>query len=524
MNNSEYWIKRVEELEKAQVLNETKYVEILKEEYEKALSKIKKETSSWLARFSVNNQISLKDSKKWLNASELKELQWDVEEYIKFGQENGIDLIWKKELENASTKVHISRLEALQMQIQQEIEKLTYREQETTEEFIINSYKDTYYKLAYELQKGHNVAFQVAALDINTIKNIISKPWTTDGLTFSDRIWKNKKSLINTLQTDLAQSFIRGNAPDEIIEKISKDFGVAKNKAATLVMTESAFFSSTARKQCFNDLGVEKYEVVATLDSHTSEICRGLDGKVFYMKDYKEGVTAPPFHVRCRSTTAPYFEDEFEFGERAARNTDGKTYYVPSNIKYNEWEKKYISVQERIEKDDKNKVNNIIASMPEKIRNILKDTKIVEKSNMSAYDRKNNIIHLLKKPSKHEILHEIGHAIETKYDIYNNEKFINVLKSNITDMDILMAKTDTTTFEETIDLIENDKFVSKYQGRIYNFDMYGKERYNSSTQEFNYKVLGEYFSEGFATYFTNDKLLLKKDKKLYNYIKELINE
>ena len=37
----------------------------------------------------------------------------------------------------------------------------------------------------------------------------------------------------------------------------------------------------------------------------------------------------------------------------------------------------------------------------------------------SAYDRKNNIIHLLKKPSKHEILHEIGHAIETKYDIYN---------------------------------------------------------------------------------------------------------
>ena len=79
MNNSEYWIKRVEELEKAQVLNETKYVETLKEEYEKALSKIKKETSSWLARFSVNNQISLKDSKKWLNASELKELLWYVE-------------------------------------------------------------------------------------------------------------------------------------------------------------------------------------------------------------------------------------------------------------------------------------------------------------------------------------------------------------------------------------------------------------------------------------------------------------
>ena len=86
------------------------------------------------------------------------------------------------------------------------------------------------------------------------------------------------------------------------------------------------------------------------------------------------------------------------------------------------------------------------------------------------------------------------------------------MKDNISDIDILMAKTDDSTFEQAIDLIENDKFVSKYQGRIYNFDMYGKERYNSNNKEFNYKVLGEYFSEGFATYFTNDKLLLRKIK------------
>ncbi len=521
-NNAEYWIKRFEELEKSQILNESKYITELQEVYERTLSEVKKEINNWLVRFAVNNQISISEAKKWLNAQELKELKWSIEEYIKYGQENGIDLIWKKQLENASARVHISRLEALEIQIQQQIEKLYYNEQQTTNDFIIESYRDTYYKTAYELQKGSNVAFKFATLNIDTIQKIISKPWTSDEQTFSDRIWKNKKALIDTLQKDLEKA-LRGDA-DEVIDKISKDFNVAKGKVGRLVMTESAFFASDSRKRCFEELWVQRYINIATLDSKTSEECRKIDGKIFDMKDYKIGVTAPPYHIRCRTTTAPYFDDEFEFGERAARNTDGKTYYVPRNITYNDWKKRFVSGQEREEKDNKNKVDNIITMLPNKAKRAIQDTKFVEKASTSDYDRKNNIIHLMKNPSKHEILHEIGHAVETKYDIFNDNEFIEVLKSNITDMDILMAKTDNTTFEQAIDLIENDKFVSKYQGRIYNFDMYGKERYNSNNKEFNYKVLGEYFSEGFATYFTNDKLLLKKDKKLYNYIKELLNE
>lgn len=338
--DTEYWTKRFEELEKAQLLNEAKYITELQETYEMALNEIKKEINNWLVRFAVNNQISLQEAKKWLNIQELKELKWDVNEYIKYGQENGIDLIWKKQLENASAKVHISRLEALELQIQQQIEKLYYNEQQTTNDFIIESYRDTYYKTAYELQKGTNVAFRIATLDTDTIKKIVSKPWTSDEQTFSDRIWKNKKALLNTLQTHLEQS-LRGDA-DKVIDKISKDFNTSKNKAGTLVMTESAFFSSDSRKECFKNLNVEKYINIATLDYKTSEVCREIDGTIFDMKDYKIGVNAPPFHVRCRTTTAPYFEDEFEFGERAARNTDGKTYYVPKNITYNEWKKRFV--------------------------------------------------------------------------------------------------------------------------------------------------------------------------------------
>ena len=109
----DYWIKRFEYLEKMQMVNESKYMEELTKQYVVALEKIKKEIQQWFIRFSVNNQISLQEAKRWLDSNELNELKWDINEYIKYGKENGIDLIWRKELENASAKVHISRLNGL---------------------------------------------------------------------------------------------------------------------------------------------------------------------------------------------------------------------------------------------------------------------------------------------------------------------------------------------------------------------------------------------------------------------------
>ena len=35
------------------------------------------------------------------------------------------------------------------------------------------------------------------------------------------------------------------------------------------------------------------------------------------------------------------FEDE-DYGERAARGADGKTYYVPADMTYKDWEKTFV--------------------------------------------------------------------------------------------------------------------------------------------------------------------------------------
>ncbi len=341
MKHKDYWRKRFEQLEEAQNNKSVKYYLELEKQYKLAINSIEKDILAWYNRFAKNEGISLLEAKKLLNTRELEEFKWNVEEYIKYGKENAINQKWIKELENASARVHITRLEALKLQIQQQVEVLYGNEIDGIDKLMRDIYTSEYYHTAFNVQQGVNVGWSLMSLDTNRINKIISKPWATDGLNFSERIWgKYRPTLVNELHTKLTQSIIRGENPKNLVNDFAKRFNVSKSQAKNLIMTESAFFASASRKDCFSDLDVEKYEIIATLDLRTSNICRELDGKIFDMKDYQVGITAPPFHCRCRTTTAPWFEDEE--GYRAARGEDGKTYYVPSSMKYNEWYEKYV--------------------------------------------------------------------------------------------------------------------------------------------------------------------------------------
>mgnify|MGYP004454236849 CR=1 FL=1 len=163
-----------------------------------------------------------------------------------------------------------------------------------------------------------------------------------DGRNFSERIWTDKTKLINNMHDSLTRMCITGESPDRAIREISQNMKVSRSQAARIVQTESAAFSAKAQETCFSDLDVEEFEVVETLDSHTCPTCGEMDGKHFPMKDYKIGVTVPPFHPNCRGCTCPYFNDEFTTVERVARGADGKKYYVPENMTYEEWKKSFV--------------------------------------------------------------------------------------------------------------------------------------------------------------------------------------
>lgn len=344
MKNSDYWKLRFEQLEAAQNGQGAAAVAEIERQYKEAQKQIEGQIARWYQRFADNNGISLAKARQYLKGAALKEFKWDVQDYIKYGQDNALMGGWTKELENASAKYHISKLEALKIQTQQSLEVMFSKQLETVTGAMSDVFESGYYHTAYELQKGFNIGWDIAGLDQSQIEKVLAKPWAIDGKNFSERIWGNKQKLISEVHGELTQNIMLGADPQKAIDSLAKKMKTSRYNAGRLIMTEEAYFSSAAQKDCFEELGVEQFEIVATLDSHTSDICRSLDGKHFPMKDYQPGVTAPPFHVFCRSTTVPYFDENFgDMGERAARDEEtGKTYYVPDDMNYQKWKETFV--------------------------------------------------------------------------------------------------------------------------------------------------------------------------------------
>lgn len=345
-----YWQGRFLQLEKSLHEQGLKTYVDIENQYREAQRQLETEILAWYQRFANTNGITLLEARKMLTTKELAEFKWTVEDYIRYGEKNAIDGLWQKQLENASARYHISRLDSLKIQLQQNLEVMFGNQLDTLDSMVRNIYTEGYYHTAYEIQKGVGAGWKFASIDEKRITKIINRPWAVDGRNFSERIWGNKQKLINELDQELTQNIVLGKDPKIAINNLSKKFGTSKSQAGALVMTEEAFFASAAQRDCYAELDVDKYENVVTLDSHTSEICQALDGvgrsddePYFLLSEYKVGETAPPFHVRCRTVTVPWFDDDFgAMVERAARDTDGEIYYVPDSMKYPEWKKSFV--------------------------------------------------------------------------------------------------------------------------------------------------------------------------------------
>lgn len=134
-----------------------------------------------------------------------------------------------------------------------------------------------------------------------------------------------QRAEIDRLEGVVLSGYRQGQTTQQIIQRVRgtrernyRDGIMAINakNAESVVRTALQHTSNTARQVTWqqNQDFIIGYSIVATLDNRTSDICRSLDGNVYQIGKGP----VPPFHYRCRTTTAPELDEKFNFLRKGA--------------------------------------------------------------------------------------------------------------------------------------------------------------------------------------------------------------
>ena len=341
-----YWEKRAERLKLEQMSKAEKVNVELKDVYSYTLKRLKQDVNGWYERFATENDISLATARTILDKGELKEFKMTLKEYTDQAKRLDLSKEHIQMLSNASIRQRLTRAQELYVYTAHHVEKLAKEQELQLTNLLKNVYEDSTYKTAYQVQQMQERYSHFDKVSKEEIAQAISKPWARDGKDFSSRIWDNKNLLLHSLQTEITQSLILKEGTDSLSNRIVKRLNVSYNNARRLVETETAYIQERASFDVYDELEVEKYQILATLDNRTTDICRHLDGEIFDKKDAKIGVTAPPFHCYCRTTTIPYIGGvtDAEGTTRTARDSKtGKGVAVKGDLTYEQWEDTYVA-------------------------------------------------------------------------------------------------------------------------------------------------------------------------------------
>ena len=132
----------------------------------------------------------------------------------------------------------------------------------------------------------------------------------------------------------------------------------------------------------------------------------------------------------------------------------------------------------------------------------------------SGYEYRTKTLYVHPKRVAGDMIHEYGHALEISLDLIHNKKYLNVRASGIDVNDPSNVDDDNTTFMQQVWILNNPKFISRYQGRMYEH----VGIIDFSTGKINLDSLMDYFSEGYRAYYQTPDILKAKDPELYDFI------
>lgn len=319
-----YWDKRaIKRLTDAEKQGEA-YIKRIQKVYEQANRNIQRDIENIYRNYSKATGLDVQSLKTLLTKTETEKLWEEL-------RRKGLDKYVK-----GNYKARISRLEKLQAQVYAKAKEIYPQEQQLNTmcyEGVING---SYYKAIYDTQMGTGFDFAFANIDDNMVTALLNEKWS--GANYSQRIWGNTDILAESLSEIIGGAMISGQSIEKTARQVRDRFNVGKYYAQRLVRTETNHFNNEADAMAYEEMDVDKYVFLATLDTRTSTICQSLDNHVFPLKERKVGENYPPMHPNCRSKTRAYMGEEIEKTlKRRARNPVTGKNEIIGNMSYEDW-------------------------------------------------------------------------------------------------------------------------------------------------------------------------------------------
>ncbi|WP_261104850.1 minor capsid protein [Streptococcus mitis] len=303
----EYWTERALQQEQNAQIVADRYMAQIGQSLADYKHQLVSEIEKFYAKYAVDNKMTHAEAKQYLTDKERREFKNVTLERFR---EMALNPDTPTPLLDALGYRHrISRKEALLA----EIERLTaelYGKPEGIHDKVTEALSDVYIKGKIHQAKNlaHFGIIEKPILGVDAVKHKMASNWS--GKTFSTNVWGHDAAVYKSISDTINKGLTGGWSIDRMARALSERTGVAYHRADTLVRTETTFYNNLATLDTIKELGGDHYEIVAVLDSRTSEICRLENHEVHSVKEYEPGRTAPPFHVRCRSTIRPVVKSD----------------------------------------------------------------------------------------------------------------------------------------------------------------------------------------------------------------------
>ena len=312
LSNKEYWekrsLKRLTEAEKASI----PYIRHVRKVYEDSARSI---VSSVKKMYQTYYRRQKSDTTGRFDTTKLQEIapSGDIRRLLADMKAAGLSTRLPDYY-----KGRITRAKLLEAQMWAEIQKAAKNEQELSTKSYKNTINSSYYRSIYDYSKLTNTDQAFSKLNDRSINRILNSKLAGDD--YSSRIWKSSDKLAGSIKNIMGKAIATGQPLEKTTRDVLQRFDVKKYEAERLIRTETNYFENYAELESYEEMEIDHFIFMATLDGRTSEICREMDGKIFKVKDAKQGDNVPPLHPYCRSTIAPYFNKEYLPKERRARN------------------------------------------------------------------------------------------------------------------------------------------------------------------------------------------------------------